>query len=181
MASTCMILRRGISTTCVCNGARNFRKFLIYNKRGSRLFKKKQHEKPDPDVPIDRRGVKPTGYREGNCFVNVPEMIPELIVPSLADFNLKPYVSYRAERREEVPFTPYDLFKVVYGPKILSDYENGKLDLDGQPLEPSEEEKLTPSEAKARAGSTGCDIFTTDRPKEERITETQKLIAVSMK
>lgn len=55
MASACMILRRSIATSCVCYGKRNFRKFLLYNKRGSRQFKKEQTENPDPDVPIDSK------------------------------------------------------------------------------------------------------------------------------
>lgn len=53
MASSCMILRRGIATSCICHGKRNFRKFLLYNKRGSRNFKEQQAKNPDPDIPID--------------------------------------------------------------------------------------------------------------------------------
>ncbi|KAJ4431691.1 hypothetical protein ANN_20293 [Periplaneta americana] len=41
---------RGISTTIVCHGKRNFRKFPLYNKRGTKLFKKEQSENPDPDL-----------------------------------------------------------------------------------------------------------------------------------
>jgi hypothetical protein len=45
-------LTRQISTTaCVC-GKRNFRKFPLYNKRGSKLFKAQQFKKPDPNIPI---------------------------------------------------------------------------------------------------------------------------------
>lgn len=55
MASTCMILRRGIATSCICHGKRNFRKFLLYNKRGSRQFKEAQMKNPDPEIPIDSK------------------------------------------------------------------------------------------------------------------------------
>ena len=45
-------LVRNINTTsCVC-GKRNFRKFPLYNKRGTRLFKQQQARNPDPDIPI---------------------------------------------------------------------------------------------------------------------------------
>lgn len=47
-----LIIKRCISTTAVNNGKRNFRKFMIYNKRGSRIFKEQQKENPDPDIPI---------------------------------------------------------------------------------------------------------------------------------
>jgi len=55
MASSCMILQRGIATSSVCHGKRNFRKFLLYNKRGSRQFKERQAKNPDPDMPIDSK------------------------------------------------------------------------------------------------------------------------------
>lgn len=34
------------------------------------------------------RGVKDVGYMDGNKFITVPEMIPELIVPDLTDFKV---------------------------------------------------------------------------------------------
>uniref|UniRef100_A0A914CUR8 39S ribosomal protein L41, mitochondrial n=1 Tax=Acrobeloides nanus TaxID=290746 RepID=A0A914CUR8_9BILA len=43
--------------------------------------------------------VQPTGYVDpsnGN-FVTVPEMVPELVVPDLKGFELKPYVSYKTD------------------------------------------------------------------------------------
>lgn len=48
------IISRGISTSCARYGKRNFRKFPLINKRGSKLFKKMQTENPDPLYPIDR-------------------------------------------------------------------------------------------------------------------------------
>ncbi|XP_012530037.1 39S ribosomal protein L41, mitochondrial [Monomorium pharaonis] len=159
MASTCMILRRGIATTCVCNGKRNFRKFLLYGKRGSRSFKERQAKNPDPEIPVDKRGVRDTGYKLGNRFIHIPEMIPELIVPSLEGFTLKPYVSYKAEGITEPEFTAQDLFDVVYSKKIKEDFEKGQLDVNGESLNPSEYEKLTSQQAKDEAAKVGCDLF----------------------
>ena len=106
-------------------------------------------------------------------------MIPEIMVPDLTGFQvcmlvflelkhylisflffqLKPYVSYRAEDVVIPPLTPEDLFAQVYGSKITADYEKGKLGPDGQPLEPSSEELLTPEEAKARVMRLSSDII----------------------
>lgn len=56
-------------------------------------------------------------------------------------------------------FTAEDLFNVVYAPKIVKDFEEGKLDFEGKPLNPSDNEKLTPEQAKLKAKQTGTDIF----------------------
>ncbi|XP_031830417.1 mitochondrial ribosomal protein L41 [Nomia melanderi] len=160
MASTCMIIRRQISTSSVCYGKRNFRKFLLYNKRGSRAFKEAQKKNPDPHIPIDKRGVRDTGIKVGDKFVNIPEMIPELIVPSLKDFPLKPYVSYQTEDVIRKEFTAKDLFNLVYAEKIKKDFETNQLGPNGEPLNPNEYEKLTPEDAKMLADQTGTDIFT---------------------
>lgn len=47
-----LIIKRCISTTSVNCGKRNFKKFMIYNKRGSKIFKEQQKVNPDPDIPI---------------------------------------------------------------------------------------------------------------------------------
>ncbi|XP_018579481.1 39S ribosomal protein L41, mitochondrial [Anoplophora glabripennis] len=153
------IIKRSLSTTTVRHGKRNFRKFPIYNKRGSRNFKLQQSENPDPDVPVHKRGVRDVAYKDGDKLILIPEKIPELVVPDLTDFKLKPYVSYRAPDVVQSQFTAEDLFNVVYAPKILKDFENGKLDDNGQPLEPSADEKMTAEEAKLKARQTGSDIF----------------------
>lgn len=44
------IIKRCISTTSVNYGKRNFRKFQVLNKRGTRTFKKMQKEDPDPEL-----------------------------------------------------------------------------------------------------------------------------------
>ncbi|XP_046431480.1 39S ribosomal protein L41, mitochondrial [Neodiprion fabricii] len=159
MASACMIIQRSITTSCVCHGKRNFRKFLLYNKRGTKKFKEQQAIKPHPQIPIDRRGVRLTGYYLGEKWVEVPEMIPEIIVPSLEGFNLKPYVAYHISEVQQSEFTPKDLFDAVYSKKITDDFRNKKLAEDGSPLNPSDNEKLTAEEAKLLAGKTGCDLF----------------------
>lgn len=68
-------------------------------------------------------------------------------------------MSYRAPDVVQSKFTAEDLFNVVYAPKIVKDFENGKLDDNGQPVEPSAEEKITAEEAKLKAKQTGSDIF----------------------
>ena len=98
------------------------------------------------------------------------EMIPELIVPDLYDCKLKPYVSYKTKEinQEELTsryFTSHkcfwrempikvvmkqfdfrDLFNVIYGNKIVQDFKEGKLDREGNPLEPSPVEQLSSEE-----------------------------------
>lgn len=92
-------------------------------------------------------------------WVNVPGMIPELVVPSLKDFHLKPYVSYRVQGVTQREFTAKDLFEQVYTSKIKEDFKKRELDSNGLPLKPSENEKLTAQEARIRAERTGTDIF----------------------
>ncbi|KAJ0174755.1 hypothetical protein K1T71_009863 [Dendrolimus kikuchii] len=150
--------KRAISVTAPLEGKRNFRKFVIANKRGSRLHKQRQATE-DRELEIDKRGVRDVGYTLDGRFVTVPEMIPELIVPDLKDCDLKPYVSYKAADVIQSEFTPQQLFDAVYSKKIATDFKIGKLDADEMPLEPSDEEKLQPDEAVARAKRTGSDIF----------------------
>lgn len=152
------ISKRSVSITSPLEGKRNFRKFVIANKRGSRIHKQKQTTE-DRELEIDKRGVRDVGYTLNGRFITVPEMIPELIVPDLKDCDLKPYVSYKAADVIQSEFTPEQLFNAVYSKKIVTDFKNGKLDADGMPLEPSDEEKLQPEEAVAKAKRTGSDIF----------------------
>ncbi|VDN57492.1 unnamed protein product [Dracunculus medinensis] len=44
-------------------------------------------------------GVQPTGYVDpvSKKFVSVKEMIPELVVPDLTNFPLRPYVSFKTD------------------------------------------------------------------------------------
>ncbi|KAG6455086.1 39S ribosomal protein L41, mitochondrial [Manduca sexta] len=152
------VSKRGISLTAPREGKRNFRKFVIPNKRGSRIHKNQQISE-NRQLEVDHRGVRAVGYTLDGKFVTVPEMIPELIVPDLKDFRLKPYVSYKSPDVIQSEFTAQQLFDAVYSKKIVLDYKAGKLDAEGNSIEPSEEEKLNPDEAVAKAKRTGSDIF----------------------
>jgi len=160
--------RREISISVPLSGKHNFRKFYLGNKRGDRNFKKSRRENPelypDPDLRIESE-VKDVGYKYGRVHRVVPEMIPELIVPDLTDCKLKPYVSYRVADIVQQEFSPNELFGYVYQSKIEEDFKNGKLDADGNPLEPSIEEKLDAERAYLLARRTGSDIFSERIPK----------------
>ncbi|XP_045476436.1 39S ribosomal protein L41, mitochondrial [Harmonia axyridis] len=158
MFSAQLQIIRSISTSAARHGKKNFRKFQLFNKRGNRLFKQNMRENPQPDL-LDKRGVRDIGYRVGNKFVTVPERIPELIVPDLTDFKLKPYVSYKAPDIKQDEFTAEDLFNSVYAKKIVEDFNNGNLNEDGSPKEPSDEERMTPEMAELKARQTGTDLF----------------------
>lgn len=155
------LARRCISTSSALAGKKNFRKFYIPPEmRGTRSFREKQKTDPHPDIPVETYGVRETTIRDehGN-LVEVPEMIPELIVPDLKDFNLKPYVSYRTADFTQSEFTAEDLFNAVYSNKVVEDWNKKQLNEDGTPKNPSEDEQLGPDEAYQRARKTGADIY----------------------
>lgn len=68
-------------------------------------------------------------------------------------------MSYRAPDITQSEFTAQDLFNAVYRPKIVNDFKNKKLNENYEPIEPSEEESLTPEQAKIKARKTGSDMF----------------------
>uniref|UniRef100_A0A1A9W7S3 39S ribosomal protein L41, mitochondrial n=1 Tax=Glossina brevipalpis TaxID=37001 RepID=A0A1A9W7S3_9MUSC len=153
------IQRRFICSSSPLQGKRNFRKFLVYNKRGTRVVKEAQRTQLNPPVPIHKRGVRDTGVVINGKFVEIPEKIPELVVPNLENCKLKPYVSYKAADVVQSEFTSLELFNAIYAQKILEDFKSGKLKDDNSSVEPSESELLTPEEALLRARKTGSDIF----------------------
>ncbi|XP_053680293.1 39S ribosomal protein L41, mitochondrial [Anopheles nili] len=155
------IFIRTISTTVSLSGKKNFRKFLLYNKRGTRLFKQQRAANPAlfPDMPIDKRGVRDTGVTIDGKFIEIAEKIPELVVPNLEGCKFKPYVSYKAPDVVQSEFTCQDLFNAVYAQKIIDDWKSGKLNEDGSSSEPSDEETLSAEVAWAKARKTGSDIF----------------------
>lgn len=154
------VMKRGISTTAVVHGKKNFRKFLLHNKRGTRIFREQRNAGAFPDIPIDKQGVDDVGYVNSKGeFVRVPEMIPELIVPNLDGFELKAYVSYRAPDVTQTEFTAEDLFHEVYAQKIVKDWNEKKLTEDGQSMEPSKEELQDADDALLAARKTGSDLF----------------------
>lgn len=84
------------------------------------------------------------------------EYINKLICVCL---QLKPYVSYRAPDITQSEFTSKDLFDFIYSPKIIEDFHAKKLDPNGNPIEPSPEEELSPETTWNNARKTGTDIF----------------------
>ncbi|XP_029776177.1 39S ribosomal protein L41, mitochondrial [Suricata suricatta] len=103
------------------------------SKRGPRTFHKS-------------RGAKGTGVhvRDGK-FVQVKEMVPELVVPELAGFKLKPYVNYRVPAGTDEPLTAEQLFQEAVAPAIEKDFRDGTFDpeqLDKYGFEPTQEGKL---------------------------------------
>lgn len=132
--------------------------FSRYNKRGPREFKKNRHI-TNPEIPIDKRGVKDTGYVFDGKFIEIPEKIPELIVPDLTDCKFKPYVTFKSADVVQSEFTSQDLYNAIYAKKVIDDFKNDKLNEDGTSKEPSIDEELTPEEAFNRARKTGSDIF----------------------
>ncbi|XP_022166644.1 39S ribosomal protein L41, mitochondrial [Myzus persicae] len=153
---------RSFSTGTVRNGKRNFKNFILYN-RGTNQFRKQQEENPNKDFQISDYGIRDTTVRIGRKFVTVKEKIPDIIVPDLENFNLKPYVSYRVPEITQSEFTAQDLFNAVYRKKIVDDFKNNKLKQNYEPIEPSEEESLSPEQAKLKARQTGSDMFSQGR------------------
>lgn len=103
-------------------------------------------------VRIDTMGIRWPGYWFKRKFVYVAEMEPQLIVPDLEDFPLKPYVSYRVNESDTPPFTAKQLFDQVYAEKIISDFREKQC----------EEFQLKPEEideARLKALQTGSDLF----------------------
>merc|ERR1712002_1069731 len=120
---------RTISTTVTSFGKRNFRKFMVYGKRGTKQFKEQLKKDPHSEFrKLFNRGARPVGSYVGKKFEIIPEMIPEIVVPNLEDFKLKPYVSYRVPGVIQGEFGPQDLFHAVYSKKIAEDFKAGKLD-----------------------------------------------------
>lgn len=111
-------------------------------------------------MPIDKRGVRDTGITLADGrFVEIPGKIPQLIVPDLTGFKLKPYVSYKTTEVSNSEFTSHELFNAIYAKKIIEDFKNDNLNEDGTSKEPSVQEEMTPNEAWMKARKTGSDIF----------------------
>lgn len=110
-------------------------------------------------MPIDKRGVRDTGFTIDGQYVEIPEKIPELIVPDLTGCKFKPYVTYKTTDVVQTEFTSEDLFNAIYAQKIMDDYKNDKINPDGSSKEPSAEEQITPEQAQIMARKTGSDLF----------------------
>jgi large subunit ribosomal protein L41 len=110
-------------------------------------------------MPIDKRGVRDTGVVINGRFREVPELIPQLIVPDLTGCKFKPYVTYKTPEVVQSKLTSQDLYNAVYAQKVIDDFKEDRLNEDGTSKQPTEEELLTPEEALNRARKTGSDIF----------------------
>ncbi|TMS38758.1 hypothetical protein L596_005408 [Steinernema carpocapsae] len=95
-------------------------------------------------------GVQPVGYNDPLTgeFVKVQEMIPELVVPELNGFDLKPYVSYQTDVEIEKRRTAYEQKVVEKGSEELAD------------LYVTEDERWPPPEMNAK---TMFDLFYADK------------------
>lgn len=110
-------------------------------------------------MPIDKLGVRDTGLLIRGRYKEIPEKIPQLIVPDLTNCKLRPYVTYKTPEVVQSEFTSQDLYNAIYAQKVIEDFKNDKLEADGTSKNPSAEEQLTPEEAFIQARKTGSDIF----------------------
>ncbi|XP_020378186.1 39S ribosomal protein L41, mitochondrial [Rhincodon typus] len=105
----------------------------LTSKRGPRSFYKS-------------RGAKSAGIiTSSGKFIKIRKMVPELVVPNLEGFKLKPYVSYKAPQGTEQPLTAKKLFTETVAPQIEKDFQEGNFDLNNLEkygFEPSQEGKL---------------------------------------
>lgn len=89
---------RGISTSAVRQGRKSFRKFWVpHSIRGS------IHDRQVKGVEDESYGQR-MPFLEGTEQIE-PELIPELVVPNLEGFKLKPYVSYNVPDVVQSEFT----------------------------------------------------------------------------
>lgn len=149
---------RSFSTSCVSHGKKNFRKFNWIG-RGTQQHREDQKLNPDPRYTPTYGVRQILETPDGSPVV---ETIPELIVPNLEGFNLKPYVSYRTNDVDTPELTAKSLFVDIYADKIKNDFLENKLDEDGNPLEPSAAEQLTAEVAENYAKKVGNDLFDQD-------------------
>uniref|UniRef100_A0A6G1SAG3 39S ribosomal protein L41, mitochondrial n=1 Tax=Aceria tosichella TaxID=561515 RepID=A0A6G1SAG3_9ACAR len=135
---------------------KNFEDFKIPNQIGT--F---EHHKLPQDLleneynyPVcrDTMGIRWPGYWFKRKFVYVKEMEPELIVPDLTGFQLRPYVSYRTEDVQTKPFTAKELFDKVYANEVERSFKENNIENFDVPSEKIDEARL-------KALQTGADLF----------------------
>jgi len=75
------------------------------------------------------RGVQMAGYMDHQTgkYIHVDDMEPELVVPDLTDFNLKPYVSYNVTEIKQDQFLARDLFNATYSKTIVDQFKRGEI------------------------------------------------------
>lgn len=135
---------------------KNFEDFKVPNKIGifehHRLPRELLDNEYNYPVCRDTMGIRYPGYWFKKKFVYVKEMEPELVVPDLTGFELKPYVSYRTEDVNTKPFTAKDLFDEVYAGKVETAFKENNVDTFDVPSENIDEARL-------KALQTGADLF----------------------
>lgn len=89
---------RGICTSTARLGRKNFRKFWIPNSKRGLI-----HDRENPDLEDESYGQR-MPFLYGTKQIE-PELIPEIIVPNLDGFKLKPYVSYNVPDVVQSAFT----------------------------------------------------------------------------
>lgn len=116
------------------------------------------------DYPMSRDplGIRYPGYWFRKKFVYVKEMEPELMVPDLTGFQLKPYVSYRVQDVACEPLTAENLFRQTYGNLVIDAY------VSGERLEISTTKEEI-QDAHLRHLQTGSDMFTTSVSEAEKL------------
>ncbi|KAK7469754.1 hypothetical protein BaRGS_00036236 [Batillaria attramentaria] len=127
---------RAFSTTARVHGRRSRepfdRRFPVTGKHGARFRK---GGSPTMERYLAVHLVQPTGFydKKRGTYRNVPEMIPEFVVPDLTDFKLKPYVSYKVPDIHQTKMTARDLFQATYEAEITRGLQEGTVVLkDGE-------------------------------------------------
>lgn len=106
--------------------------------------------------------IQHPGYWYKGYFTYVKEMEPELVVPDLTDFKLKPYVSYRTKEVKADELTAESLFKQTYANIIIDSYMgNQRLEITST--------KAEAEEARLKHQQTGADLFCTSRKEAEEL------------
>ncbi|XP_002122326.2 uncharacterized protein LOC100185051 [Ciona intestinalis] len=73
--------------------------------------------------------------------IPVRDRVPEVVVPDLKDFLLKPYVTYRAEEIHQPPTQAKDLFDAFYAPAIEAELQNVPLETVPESVVESDEKQ----------------------------------------
>uniref|UniRef100_A0A915PF65 39S ribosomal protein L41, mitochondrial n=1 Tax=Setaria digitata TaxID=48799 RepID=A0A915PF65_9BILA len=130
-----------------------FSKAQGWRKRGPIIYERHQlpgqdHEYPELSPKFKKEnpkelhhytGVQDVGFVDPvtERFVHVEEMYPELIVPDLRGFRLRPYVSYRTDSEIEKRRKKYEKLTAKYG----SEGGTGTVSFEGEKWPPP---KTTP-------------------------------------
>lgn len=135
---------------------KNFEDFKVPNKIGTFEHRRLPQSLLDYEYnyPVcrDTLGIRYPGYWFKRKFVYVKEMEPELVVPDLTDFELKPYVSYRTPDINTEPLTAKSLFDQVYAGKVEKAYKEDNVETIDVP-----EDQI--DQARLRALQTGSDLM----------------------